>query len=164
MDLLDMFFLILLCILLSYTQSQSHEHPCHFLQFCLQTLFHVVTMIGSVVFYLVFSLIYNAVCVACNPPTNPYWIMEKQLSDPTFYLLCLITPVVALLPRFEWCTVFLSLFLLWICRHLSEIKIMVPIDMKGVGHRCCTGIGDQCGSQVPGFNFSVHEPLNYLVI
>ncbi|XP_032862577.1 phospholipid-transporting ATPase VB isoform X2 [Tyto alba] len=64
------------------------------------TLFHLVTMIGSVVFYLVFSLIYNATCVVCNPPTNPYWIMEKQLSDPTFYLLCLITPVIALLPRF----------------------------------------------------------------
>ncbi|KAM7100680.1 phospholipid-transporting ATPase VB [Ciconia maguari] len=64
------------------------------------TLFHVVTMIGSVVFYLVFSLIYNAACVVCNPPTSPYWIMEKQLSDPTFYLLCLITPVIALLPRF----------------------------------------------------------------
>ncbi|XP_068273215.1 phospholipid-transporting ATPase VB [Nyctibius grandis] len=64
------------------------------------TLFHLVTMIGSVVFYLVFSLIYNAVCVVCNPPTNPYWVMEKQLSDPTFYLLCLITPVIALLPRF----------------------------------------------------------------
>ncbi|KAM8994254.1 phospholipid-transporting ATPase VB [Ara ararauna] len=64
------------------------------------TLFHLATMIGSVVFYLVFSLIYNASCVVCNPPTNPYWIMEKQLSDPTFYLLCLITPVIALLPRF----------------------------------------------------------------
>ncbi|XP_076206227.1 phospholipid-transporting ATPase VB isoform X1 [Aptenodytes patagonicus] len=64
------------------------------------TVFHVVTMTGSVVFYLVFSLIYNAACVVCNPPTNPYWIMEKQLSDPTFYLLCLITPVIALLPRF----------------------------------------------------------------
>uniref|UniRef100_A0A8B9FGU3 Phospholipid-transporting ATPase n=1 Tax=Amazona collaria TaxID=241587 RepID=A0A8B9FGU3_9PSIT len=64
------------------------------------TLFHLVTMIGSVVFYLVFSLIYNASCVVCNPPTNPYWIMEKQLSEPTFYLLCLITPVIALLPRF----------------------------------------------------------------
>ncbi|KAM6116147.1 phospholipid-transporting ATPase VB [Pterocles gutturalis] len=64
------------------------------------TLFHVVAMIGSVVFYLVFSLIYNATCVLCNPPTNPYWIMEKQLSEPTFYLLCLITPVIALLPRF----------------------------------------------------------------
>ncbi|XP_075365597.1 phospholipid-transporting ATPase VB [Mycteria americana] len=64
------------------------------------TLFHLVTMIGSVVFYLVFSLIYNAACVVCNPPTSPYWIIEKQLSDPTFYLLCLITPVIALLPRF----------------------------------------------------------------
>ncbi|XP_050761559.1 phospholipid-transporting ATPase VB [Gymnogyps californianus] len=64
------------------------------------TLFHLVTMMGSVVFYLTFSLIYNAACVLCNPPTNPYWIMEKQLSDPTFYLLCLITPVIALLPRF----------------------------------------------------------------
>uniref|UniRef100_A0A672V2J5 Phospholipid-transporting ATPase n=1 Tax=Strigops habroptila TaxID=2489341 RepID=A0A672V2J5_STRHB len=64
------------------------------------TLFHLVTMIGSVVFYLVFSLIYNASCVLCNPPANPYWIMERQLSDPTFYLLCLITPVIALLPRF----------------------------------------------------------------
>ncbi|XP_010122923.1 PREDICTED: probable phospholipid-transporting ATPase VB, partial [Chlamydotis macqueenii] len=64
------------------------------------TLFHLITMVGSVVFYLVFSLIYNAACVVCNPPTNPYWIMEKQLSDPTFYLLCLITPVIALLPRF----------------------------------------------------------------
>ncbi|KFQ53761.1 putative phospholipid-transporting ATPase VB [Nestor notabilis] len=64
------------------------------------TLFHLITMIGSVVFYLVFSLIYNASCVICNPPTNPYWIMEKQLSEPTFYLLCLITPIIALLPRF----------------------------------------------------------------
>ncbi|KAM9373311.1 phospholipid-transporting ATPase VB [Phaethornis superciliosus] len=64
------------------------------------TLFHSVTMVGSVVFYLVFSLIYNAACVFCNPPTNPYWVMEKQLSDPTFYFLCFITPITALLPRF----------------------------------------------------------------
>uniref|UniRef100_A0A8C3BHM9 Phospholipid-transporting ATPase n=1 Tax=Cairina moschata TaxID=8855 RepID=A0A8C3BHM9_CAIMO len=64
------------------------------------TLFHWITIIGSVVIYFVFSLIYNAACVVCNPPTNPYWIMEKQLLEPTFYLLCLITPVIALLPRF----------------------------------------------------------------
>ncbi|XP_009945392.1 PREDICTED: probable phospholipid-transporting ATPase VB [Leptosomus discolor] len=64
------------------------------------TLFHLGTMIGSVMFYFIFSLIYNAACVVCNPPTNPHWIMEKQLSDPTFYLLCLVTPVIALLPRF----------------------------------------------------------------
>ncbi|XP_008496927.2 probable phospholipid-transporting ATPase VB [Calypte anna] len=64
------------------------------------TLFHLVAMVGSVVFYFVFSLIYNAACVVCNPPTNPYWVLEKQLSDPTFYFLCLITPITALLPRF----------------------------------------------------------------
>ncbi|OXB57983.1 hypothetical protein ASZ78_000860, partial [Callipepla squamata] len=64
------------------------------------TLFHWITIIGSLVIYLAFSLIYNAVCVACNPPTNPYWIMEKQLSEPIFYLLCVITPAIALLPRY----------------------------------------------------------------
>uniref|UniRef100_A0A803XZE2 Phospholipid-transporting ATPase n=1 Tax=Meleagris gallopavo TaxID=9103 RepID=A0A803XZE2_MELGA len=64
------------------------------------TLFHWITIIGSVVIYLTFSLIYNAVCVACNPPTDPYWIMEKQLSEPAFYLVCLITPAIALLPRY----------------------------------------------------------------
>uniref|UniRef100_A0A8C9N9T3 Phospholipid-transporting ATPase n=1 Tax=Serinus canaria TaxID=9135 RepID=A0A8C9N9T3_SERCA len=64
------------------------------------TVLQLVTMICSVAFYLIFSLIYNAACLLCNPPTNPYWIMERQLKDPIFYLLCLITPAMALLPRF----------------------------------------------------------------
>ena len=51
--------------------------------------------------YFVVSLVYNATCVTCNSPTNPYGVMEGQLSDPTFYLVCCLTPVVALLPRFE---------------------------------------------------------------
>lgn len=149
--LLDAFFPIFLCILLFYNpESGSHKHHCHFVQFCLQTLLHVVTMMGSVAFYFIFSLIYNATCVLCNPPTNPYWIMERQLSDPIFYLLCLITPVIALLPRFEWCAVFLSVFFVWICRYLSEktVIILICIDKWYVGHMCCTGKSDQCGSQV----------------
>ncbi|XP_064528363.1 phospholipid-transporting ATPase VB isoform X1 [Pseudopipra pipra] len=64
------------------------------------TLSQLVAMMCSLGFYLVFSLIYNAVCLLCNPPTNPYWILERQLSEPTFYLLCLLTPPAALLPRF----------------------------------------------------------------
>uniref|UniRef100_A0A8C3RFJ1 Phospholipid-transporting ATPase n=1 Tax=Cyanoderma ruficeps TaxID=181631 RepID=A0A8C3RFJ1_9PASS len=64
------------------------------------TVLQLVTMICSVALYFIFSLIYNAACLACNPPTNPYWIMERQLKDPIFYFLCLITPVIALLPRF----------------------------------------------------------------
>lgn len=50
--------------------------------------------------YFVVSLVYNATCVICNSPTNPYWVMEGQLSDPTFYLVCFLTPVAALLPRY----------------------------------------------------------------
>ncbi|XP_074865397.1 phospholipid-transporting ATPase VB [Carettochelys insculpta] len=64
------------------------------------TCFHWIVMIGSVLLYFIFSTVYNAVCVVCNHPTNPHWIMEDQLSDPSFYLVCFITPVVALLPRY----------------------------------------------------------------
>ncbi|XP_054834804.1 phospholipid-transporting ATPase VB [Eublepharis macularius] len=64
------------------------------------TLFHAITIIGSILLYFVFSTVYNAACIICNHPTNPYWIMEMQFSDPSFYLICLITPTVALLPRY----------------------------------------------------------------
>ncbi|XP_025034290.2 phospholipid-transporting ATPase VB [Pelodiscus sinensis] len=64
------------------------------------TCIHWIAMIGSVLLYFIFSTIYHSVCVVCNHPTNPYWIMEDQLSDPNFYLVCFITPVIALLPRY----------------------------------------------------------------
>ncbi|MEE6478771.1 hypothetical protein FKM82_011992 [Ascaphus truei] len=64
------------------------------------TFLHWITIVGSIISYFVVSLAYNAICVLCNEPTNPYWIMEMQMSDPVFYLVCIITPVIALLPRF----------------------------------------------------------------
>ncbi|XP_053318224.1 phospholipid-transporting ATPase VB [Spea bombifrons] len=64
------------------------------------TYLHWITIIGSIVSYFVISLVYNGVCVLCNEPTNPYWIMERQMSDPNFYFVCIITPVLALLPRY----------------------------------------------------------------
>uniref|UniRef100_A0A8C5KLF5 Phospholipid-transporting ATPase n=1 Tax=Jaculus jaculus TaxID=51337 RepID=A0A8C5KLF5_JACJA len=64
------------------------------------TIIHVLVLLGSFLMYFVVSLLYNATCVTCNSPTNPYWVMENQLSDPTFYLVCILTPVVALLPRY----------------------------------------------------------------
>uniref|UniRef100_A0A803XY09 Phospholipid-transporting ATPase n=1 Tax=Meleagris gallopavo TaxID=9103 RepID=A0A803XY09_MELGA len=91
------------------------------------TLFHWITIIGSVVIYLTFSLIYNAVCVACNPPTDPYWIMEKQLSEPAFYLVCLITPAIALLPRFEQST-FLSLHFVNLTYSVASVRYSAPVS------------------------------------
>lgn len=64
------------------------------------TLFHWIIMIGSILLYFIFSLIYNATCVVCNHPTNPYWIMEKELSTASFYFISIIAPVTALLPRY----------------------------------------------------------------
>ncbi|XP_072612818.1 phospholipid-transporting ATPase VB isoform X12 [Vulpes vulpes] len=64
------------------------------------TIIHGLVLLGSFLMYFVVSLVYNATCVNCNSPTNPYWVMEGQLSDPTFYLVCFLTPVMALLPRY----------------------------------------------------------------
>ncbi|XP_034262320.1 phospholipid-transporting ATPase VB isoform X1 [Pantherophis guttatus] len=64
------------------------------------TLFHGIAIIGSILLYFVFSSIYNATCVLCNHPTNPYWIMEMEFSEPSFYFTIIMMPVVALLPRY----------------------------------------------------------------
>ncbi|XP_053423350.1 phospholipid-transporting ATPase VB isoform X2 [Nycticebus coucang] len=64
------------------------------------TIIHGLILLGSFLMYFAVSLLYNATCVTCNSPTNPYWVMEVQFSDLTFYLVCLLTPVVALLPRY----------------------------------------------------------------
>uniref|UniRef100_A0A8C9XJ07 Phospholipid-transporting ATPase n=1 Tax=Sander lucioperca TaxID=283035 RepID=A0A8C9XJ07_SANLU len=64
------------------------------------TVVHWVIMLGSVALYFIVTLAYSAICVTCNPPSNPYWILQRQMADPMFYLLCIITTVVALLPRY----------------------------------------------------------------
>uniref|UniRef100_A0A8C2CQK5 Phospholipid-transporting ATPase n=1 Tax=Cyprinus carpio TaxID=7962 RepID=A0A8C2CQK5_CYPCA len=63
------------------------------------TAVHWVIMIGSVLVYFIVTLAYSAICISCNPPSDPYWIMHKQMADPMFYLVCILTTVVALLPR-----------------------------------------------------------------
>ncbi|XP_026185455.1 probable phospholipid-transporting ATPase VB [Mastacembelus armatus] len=64
------------------------------------TVVHWLVMVGSVALYFIVTLIYSATCITCNPPSNPYWILQSQMVDPMFYLICIITTVVALLPRY----------------------------------------------------------------
>ncbi|XP_060935102.1 phospholipid-transporting ATPase VB [Limanda limanda] len=64
------------------------------------TVVHWVVMLGSVAVFFIVTLAYSAMCVTCNPPSNPYWIVQNQMADPMFYLVCIITTVVALLPRY----------------------------------------------------------------
>ncbi|XP_069825818.1 phospholipid-transporting ATPase VB isoform X2 [Dendropsophus ebraccatus] len=63
------------------------------------TLVHWITMIGSIVAFFAVSLAYSAICLFCEVP-SPYWIMIQQMSDPAFYMVCIFTPVLALLPRY----------------------------------------------------------------
>ncbi|KAK0139269.1 putative phospholipid-transporting ATPase VD [Merluccius polli] len=63
---------------------------------------HLVVILGSVMVFFLTILAYNAFCVTCNPPSNPYWILQNQMADPTFHLVCLLTTVAALLPRYTF--------------------------------------------------------------
>ncbi|XP_029444131.1 probable phospholipid-transporting ATPase VD isoform X2 [Rhinatrema bivittatum] len=63
------------------------------------TWIHSVVIIASFFIYFVFALAFGATCKTCSPPANPYWIMEKHIADPVFYLVCTLAACVALLPR-----------------------------------------------------------------
>ncbi|XP_030251816.1 probable phospholipid-transporting ATPase VB [Sparus aurata] len=64
------------------------------------TVVHWVIILGSVAIFFIVTLAYSGTCITCNPPSNPYWILQTQMADPMFYLICVITTVVALLPRY----------------------------------------------------------------
>ncbi|TSW75993.1 putative phospholipid-transporting ATPase VA [Bagarius yarrelli] len=59
-----------------------------------------VSIAFSVGLFFTVALCYNATCPTCYSPSNPYWSMQRLLGDPLFYLLCVITPITALLPRY----------------------------------------------------------------
>uniref|UniRef100_A0A8C9MX55 Phospholipid-transporting ATPase n=1 Tax=Serinus canaria TaxID=9135 RepID=A0A8C9MX55_SERCA len=57
-------------------------------------------LFGSILFYFVFTLAVGATCKTHNSRPDFYWIMEKHMTDPVFYLVCLLTTCIALLPRY----------------------------------------------------------------
>ncbi|XP_052498231.1 phospholipid-transporting ATPase VD [Budorcas taxicolor] len=74
------------------------------------TWIHMLVIVGSILSYFFFALAFGAMCVICNPPSNPYWIMQEHMADPVFYLVCVLTTCVALLPRFIYRVLQGSLF------------------------------------------------------
>lgn len=66
----------------------------------LQTWMNWLSIAFSIALFFTVALCYNASCPTCYTPSNPYWTMQRLLQDPLFYLLCVITPLVALLPRY----------------------------------------------------------------
>ena len=51
--------------------------------FPLQTLYHWLSIIVSVLLYFVFALIYNGACVDCMDLNNiPFWVMQARFTAP----------------------------------------------------------------------------------
>ncbi|NXW03727.1 AT10A ATPase, partial [Fregetta grallaria] len=88
------------------------------------TFLHWSSCIFSILLFFFVALVYNASCPVCHPPSNPYWTMERLLGDPMFYFTCIISPVVALLPRFLYRTLQGTLFptQLQLGRQLSKLS------------------------------------------
>uniref|UniRef100_A0A8C5GUG7 Phospholipid-transporting ATPase n=1 Tax=Gouania willdenowi TaxID=441366 RepID=A0A8C5GUG7_GOUWI len=70
------------------------------------TWIHMVVLVFSVGLYFGFVLLFSLFCVCCSPPTNPLGVEIRQMSEPVFYLICALTTVTALLPRFRLFNVF----------------------------------------------------------
>ncbi|CAJ1058018.1 probable phospholipid-transporting ATPase VB [Xyrichtys novacula] len=120
MSMLDAFYQSLVCFFIPYLTYQDSDIDVFTFGTPLNTIslftillhlsieikawtwVHWVIMLGSVVVFFIVTLAYSGICVTCNPPSNPYWILQSQMADPMFYLLCIITTVVALLPRYTF--------------------------------------------------------------
>ncbi|XP_069833684.1 phospholipid-transporting ATPase VD isoform X2 [Dendropsophus ebraccatus] len=66
------------------------------------TWIHWTVMVLSVAAFFLFILAVDALCLNCMPPANPYWIMQTHMTDPMFYLVCAMSVIIALLPRFAF--------------------------------------------------------------
>ncbi|XP_053311144.1 phospholipid-transporting ATPase VA [Spea bombifrons] len=64
------------------------------------TWINVCSIVYSILLFFCVALIYNSSCPTCSPPSNPYWTMQNLMASPSFYLICILCPTAALLPRF----------------------------------------------------------------
>ena len=49
--------------------------------------------------YFIFALSYNAICVDCSGLQNPYWVMQHCMGTANFWLVCILTAVLGVIPR-----------------------------------------------------------------
>lgn len=60
----------------------------------------MLVLLLSIVSYFGFVLLFSLFCVTCSPPTNPLGVETLQMSQPMFYIICTLTTVTALIPRY----------------------------------------------------------------
>uniref|UniRef100_G3TCE5 Phospholipid-transporting ATPase n=1 Tax=Loxodonta africana TaxID=9785 RepID=G3TCE5_LOXAF len=116
------------------------------------TWIHMVVIIGSILSYFLFALAFGATCITCNPPSNPYWIMQEHLLDPMFYLVCVLTTCIALLPRFMYRVFQESLFPSPILRAKHLDRLTPEEKTEALKKWKKTGKMDQAMSKYAGYS------------
>uniref|UniRef100_A0A9J7ZNX6 Phospholipid-transporting ATPase n=1 Tax=Cyprinus carpio carpio TaxID=630221 RepID=A0A9J7ZNX6_CYPCA len=94
------------------------------------TLMNWMSIGFSIALFFTVALCYNASCPTCFSPSNTYWIMQKLLGDPIFYLLCVVTPIAALLPRYFYRACQGTLFPNPV--HMGRQLDKLPVDMRRI--------------------------------
>jgi hypothetical protein len=74
--------------------------------FIFQTIIHWTALMLSILFYFAFILIYNSFCITCFGLQNPYWVLHHSMGTAEFWLVILVSCVLALLPRYV-CLIYL---------------------------------------------------------
>ncbi|MEQ2188685.1 hypothetical protein GOODEAATRI_017528 [Goodea atripinnis] len=75
------------------------DEPC--CVYLLQTWIHMLVLVLSAALYFGFVQLYSAFCVVCSHPTNLFGVETLQITQPLFYIICTLTTVAALLPRYQ---------------------------------------------------------------
>ncbi|XP_057715089.1 probable phospholipid-transporting ATPase VD isoform X2 [Corythoichthys intestinalis] len=63
------------------------------------TWIHIFVLVLSGGSYFGFVLVFSVSCLTCSPPTNPVGVETSEMSQPLFYIVCMLTVVTALMPR-----------------------------------------------------------------
>uniref|UniRef100_A0A3B3BJ36 Phospholipid-transporting ATPase n=1 Tax=Oryzias melastigma TaxID=30732 RepID=A0A3B3BJ36_ORYME len=64
------------------------------------TWIHALVLFLSAASYFAFVLLFSTFCTVCSHPTNLLGVEPRQLSTPLFYIICAVTTVTALMPRY----------------------------------------------------------------
>ncbi|XP_029171036.1 probable phospholipid-transporting ATPase VD [Nylanderia fulva] len=63
------------------------------------TIIHIGAILGSLGIFFGFCLFYNFVCINCMGLPGSFWVMEKAITQSTYWFTVLLTSVLALMPR-----------------------------------------------------------------
>uniref|UniRef100_A0A8C1SHA8 Phospholipid-transporting ATPase n=1 Tax=Cyprinus carpio TaxID=7962 RepID=A0A8C1SHA8_CYPCA len=137
MNMIDAFYQSLICFFIPYFAYVDSDVDLFTWGTPITTLalFTILLHLGIetktwVTLFFTVALCYNASCPTCFSPSNTYWIMQKLLGDPIFYLLCVVTPIAALLPRYFYRACQGTLFPNPV--HMGRQLDKLPVDMRRI--------------------------------